>query len=99
MTTNRDRAADRKAIKHVRDGQACLRSERNRVCDLAERALERDEKIEALVEAKRKIPCSCFMPPNYDGCDCGNYDDAHSQGFAQGWNAAIDALDKGEGKP
>ncbi len=43
---------------------------------------------------KVKLSCSCYLPPSYDGCTCGNYDDAWNHGHDVGWNAAIDAARK-----
>ena len=39
-----------------------------------------------------KYPCDCKLPPNYEGCACGNSDDSNSQGFAIGWNACLEAI-------
>lgn len=43
---------------------------------------------------KEELPCGCYMQPDYEGCTCGNYDDARRQGYAQGWNDAIEACEK-----
>jgi hypothetical protein len=48
---------------------------------------------------KKELPCSCYVfdeehPENYHGCSCGNYDDARSQGCAQGWNDCLEAISK-----
>lgn len=40
---------------------------------------------------RMELPCDCYMPPDYEGCFCGNYDDARRQGYAQGWNDALEA--------
>ena len=45
---------------------------------------------ECVGELKEREPrCGCYTPPDYEGCTCGNYDDAHSQGYTQGWNDAV----------
>ena len=43
---------------------------------------------------RNELPCSCYVQPDYEGCTCGNYDDANSQGYAQGWNDCLDAIVK-----
>lgn len=43
---------------------------------------------------REKEPCSCYTPPNFEGCACGNSDDTFYQGFARGWNACLDAISK-----
>lgn len=39
---------------------------------------------------KVTLPCDCYT--GTDGCMCGNYDDARSQGHAQGWNECLDKI-------
>lgn len=63
----------------------------------AERKLAECEKDKDKLPEKMPLPCSCYTEPHYEGCECGNYDDAHSQGYAQGWNDAIVAIAKESG--
>lgn len=59
--------------------------------------------IEALeAAASASLPCDCQLPPDYDPCCCGNYDDCGYQaaavrerGFA---NAMLELARKEEGK-